>query len=186
MRNDFSAYWYPRNNVESWNGKGFKMGKTDGFKVRVGVIVLHPQAEALQQKLLLVRQNNRPFWVFPGGTLEPGEGLMTCGVREMAEELNMTVCLSPWSYLADFFHPKRQVVDVFFQGFWQGGDLRMTLDENLNEVGWYTRAELEALDVRPALAKEAVLADWQGLAMASIEAPATVGRYLGTYALETE
>jgi 8-oxo-dGTP pyrophosphatase MutT (NUDIX family) len=159
------------------------VGKTEGFKVRVGVILLHQHHPEALPKLLLVRQNNRPFWVFPGGTLEPGEGLAACGIREMQEELNLTVELSAWSYLADFFHPKRQVVDVFFQGFWESGELTMTLDENLNEVGWYTLEALQSLDVRPNLAKQAVLEDWGSLCSAK-ETQVNLGRYLGCYRLE--
>lgn len=159
------------------------MGKTEGFKVRVGVILIHQDLPDSEPKLLLVRQNNRPFWVFPGGTLEPGEGLTTCGIREMQEELNLSVKLSEWSYLADFFHPKRQVVDVFFQGFWESGELTMTLDENLNEVGWFALKDLQALDVRPHLAKQAVLEDWDRLCLAK-ESSVNLGRYLGCYALE--
>jgi 8-oxo-dGTP pyrophosphatase MutT (NUDIX family) len=164
------------------------MGKTDGFKVRVGVILLHQQTSSetspeTTSKLLLVRQNERPFWVFPGGTLEPGEGLAAGGIREMQEELNLTGRLHEWSYLADFFHPKRQVVDVFFQGIWESGELKMTLDENLNDVGWFTQSELRAMDVRPNLVKNAVLEDWEGLTSTSAPSP-NLGRYLGCYSPE--
>ncbi len=164
------------------------MGKTEGFKVRVGVILIHQDSEWALPKLLLVRQNNRPFWVFPGGTLEPGEGLAACGVREMQEELNLAVRLSDWSYLADFFHPKRQVVDVFFQGFLKSGELKMTEDENLNEVGWFSLSELVALDVRPDLVKQAVLSDWMSLIeseQSRLNAKNNLGRYLGCYGVES-
>jgi ADP-ribose pyrophosphatase YjhB (NUDIX family) len=38
------------------------MTKGELFKIRVGVVVLDES-----DRLLLVRQNKRPFWVLPGG-----------------------------------------------------------------------------------------------------------------------
>ncbi|MEM0950933.1 MAG: NUDIX hydrolase [Cyanobacteria bacterium P01_H01_bin.74] len=65
-------------------------------KVRVGVVIID------EAGVLLVQQNNKPFWVFPGGTLEPGEGLFDCGIREIDEELTLSIEIKKILYLADF------------------------------------------------------------------------------------
>jgi 8-oxo-dGTP diphosphatase len=129
------------------------------YKVRVGVILIH------DQKILLVRQNHRPFWVFPGGTLEMDENLAECAVREMKEEINLTVSIEKVLYLADFLHQNQQnqarhTVDVFMLARYESGTPMMTVNENLNEMGFFTFDEFRAKDVQPWVVAERVLTDW--------------------------
>lgn len=131
------------------------------FKVRLGVVLMR------DDKLLLVRQNNRPFWVFPGGTLEVEEGLAECAIREMKEEIDLDVAIEKTLYLADFLlgDPAkpgeiRHTIDVFMLARYQGGEPTMTLDENLNEMGFFTLDEVRAMAVEPSVAKAQLLLDW--------------------------
>jgi 8-oxo-dGTP diphosphatase len=145
------------------------MGKTKGFKVRVGVILPH------QDGILMARQNDRPFWVFPGGTLEPGEDLETCAIREIQEEFNLTISIERLLYLADFIHPERQTVDVFFLGRYLSGTLQVTQEENINEGGFIDRQTFASLPVMPESVARQVLTDWdQGFSLVG-------GVYLGRY-----
>src|SRR5689334_5285695 len=146
------------------------MGETQGFKVRVGVILPH------QGKILLARQNQRDFWVFPGGTLEPGEGLAECAVREIQEEANLTIAVERLLYVADFLHPaRRQTVDVFFLGRYCSGELQMTEQENLDDLGFFTPSDVQAMALMPQLVAQQMMQDWvhgfQGVC----------GQYLGQY-----
>jgi ADP-ribose pyrophosphatase YjhB (NUDIX family) len=148
------------------------------YKVRVGVILIR------DDKLLLVRQNNKPFWVFPGGTLEPDEGLEDCAVREMKEEINLDIRVRKILYIADFLQPPsshavdrtpRHTVDIFMLGDYVGGVPMMALDENLNDMAFFTRAECLERNIRPELASDRVLEDWgHGFANAN-------GLYIGKY-----
>ncbi len=144
------------------------------FKVRVGVILV------VADKLLLVRQNDRPFWVLPGGTLEPGEGLDACGIRELKEECNLDIHMTQMRYLSDFVQSAgKQTIDVFFlaklacpDGL---SDYRLSTEENLNEAGFFTLAEAKAMRVQPQRVFHQVLSDWeQGW-------PASPNPYLGSY-----
>lgn len=129
------------------------------IRVRVAVAVTNGCNE-----ILLVRQNNKPFWVLPGGTLEPGETLMQCGERELQEELNMTVECGHLLGLSEFITDSRHVVDTVFVGQWigEGTDaFKMTDDENLNEVGWFSLHEVENLTVEPQGLWMKVLREWQ-------------------------
>jgi 8-oxo-dGTP diphosphatase len=150
------------------------MSQNYNFKVRLGVVLLH------ENKLLLVRQNNRPFWVFPGGTLELNEGLEECAVREMKEEIDLDVAIEKTLYLADFLLADaagaiKHTIDVFMLARYLGGTPTMTLDENLNEMGFFTLDEVRNLPVEPHVAVTQLLKDWpEGFAHAN-------GLYLGKY-----
>lgn len=129
------------------------------YKVRVGVVLIH------DQKILLVRQNNRPFWVFPGGTLEMNENLTECAVRELKEEVNLDVSIEKVLYLADFLHQgqdkqPRHTVDVFMLARYEAGTPMMTVDENLNEMGFFTFDEFKAMAVQPWVVADRVQVDW--------------------------
>ncbi len=125
------------------------------FKVRVGVVVLQ------DERILLVRQNNRDFWVLPGGTLEVGERLDACAVREIKEETNLDIVIEKLLGVSDFVQPKGHTVDVFFLGRYTGGELQMETTENLNEIGFFTYDQFQAMAVQPALAATAIAQAWE-------------------------
>lgn len=143
------------------------------YKVRLGVVMFK------DEKLLLVRQNDRPFWVFPGGTLEVNEGLEECAVREMKEEIDLEVSIEKTLYLADFLldHPDgiRHTIDVFMLARYESGEPTMTLDENLNEIGFFTLDEVKTMQVEPRVAMDQLLKDWPE------NFRNTNGLYLGKY-----
>jgi 8-oxo-dGTP diphosphatase len=131
-------------------------------KVRLGVVLTH------DDKILLVRQNNRPFWVFPGGTLEIEEGLEECAVRELQEEVNLTVSIEKILYLADFMHERdrrqRHTIDIFMLARYETGTPMMTVDENLNEMGFFSLEEYRSMvaadAVQPGIVAERIMIDW--------------------------
>lgn len=128
-----------------------------GFKIRVGVVVVDAQ-----NRLLLARQNNRPFWVLPGGTLEPGETIGQCAVREILEESGLQITLGSLLFVSDFFPASgRQVLDVVFLGHLQGGTLTMETTENLNDLGFYSLAEVQNKACQPQAVFSRLLPIWQ-------------------------
>jgi 8-oxo-dGTP diphosphatase len=153
------------------------MSQNYNFKVRLGVVLFR------DDKLLLVRQNNRPFWVFPGGTLELNEGLEECAIREMKEEIDLDVSIEKTLYLADFLLDSpdgiKHTIDVFMLARYESGEPTMTLDENLNEMGFFSLAEVQAMaaspGIEPRVATRQLLQDWQN------GFQNTNGLYLGKY-----
>lgn len=142
----------------------------DRFKVRVGVVVLDSE-----NRLLLARQNQRPFWVLPGGTLESPESMGECAVREIKEEANLDITLGPLLCLADFFAPnERHIIDAVFVGKLQGGVLQRETSENLDEIGFYSREEVSRMALKPEPLFERVLASWDSGRWEPVG-------YLGTY-----
>lgn len=143
------------------------------YKVRVGVVLIH------EGKILLVRQNGRPFWVLPGGTLEVDEGLEECAIREMQEEVSLAVSIDRILYLADFIQSTeaglRHTIDVFMLARYQSGQPTMTTDENLDEMDFFTRDEFSAMAVEPRVAADRIRLDWPGQFLDAR------GVYLGKY-----
>ena len=154
------------------------------FKVRVGVVLLKEGSG-----ILLVRQNNRPFWVLPGGTLEVGESLPDCARREMKEETGLDVTIDRLLYIADFVRTEadqipRQTLDFFFLARNPSGNLEMETTENINEMKFFDRGALPALPLEPRLMKTRLLADWDSGALASGSNGDTI--YLGLYRNEPD
>jgi ADP-ribose pyrophosphatase YjhB (NUDIX family) len=90
--------------------------KVDKFTIRVYGIVL------FEQKLLTVHENLNgiSFVKFPGGGVEPGEGLLDALKREIREELNTEVLVCEHFYTTDFFQRSafredEQVVAVYYR-----------------------------------------------------------------------
>jgi ADP-ribose pyrophosphatase YjhB (NUDIX family) len=127
------------------------------FKVRVGVVVLDDQ-----NRLLLARQNGKPHWVLPGGTLELGETMGACAVREIKEEANLDIDLGPLLYVWDFMPEDRpQTVDTVFMGHLLGGNLERETTQNIDEIGFFSREEALGMLLMPEPVFKALLADWE-------------------------
>jgi 8-oxo-dGTP diphosphatase len=130
-----------------------------------------PMAEGL----LLCQQNNYPFWVLPGGTLEPGEGIAACAIREMQEEAGLTITLDKLLYVADWVTPTHQVHEVYFLGRYASGVLQTDAVENIQRLQCVTPAQLDTLTLQPACVAQAIRRDWPQ------QFAHTQGQYLGVF-----
>lgn len=144
------------------------------FKVRIGVVLIR------DGKLLLVRQNNRPFWVLPGGTLEPGESMADCACREMREETSLEVSIDRMLYTADFVRTDgRHAIDVVFLVRYVSGEPVMETTENINEMLFADFDEVTRLSdnhkTEPRRVFRQLLVDWKS------NFSACSGLYLGKY-----
>lgn len=59
------------------------------------------------------------FTKFPGGGLEPGEGLADCLIREWKEELNVDIGIGDLFYVNEFyqpsaFNPSQQIISFYY------------------------------------------------------------------------
>ena len=112
-----------------------------------------------------MRQNGKPFWVLPGGTLEEGESVGQCAVRELQEEVGMTVSLCGMLALSEFSDAQRHVVDVTFLGAYQSGFSSWIppYPENIDHIAWVTEADFKDLSLKPDCLHQLITQEWSSL-----------------------
>ena len=146
------------------------MGKDRGsshvdFGIRVGAVVERDGA------LLLVRHDKPdqdPYWVLPGGRLEPGETIPECAERELLEETGLEGRFAGVLYVSEFFDENRHTVDVTARvEVDEDGEARLGSDpeaeesseSTLQELRWVETGELEEIPLLPGWVKERLLED---------------------------
>jgi 8-oxo-dGTP diphosphatase len=135
------------------------------FGVRVAAVVEREGA------LLLVRHqkpDREPYWVLPGGRLEPGETVPECAGRELAEETGLTASFSGILYVSEFLSEGRHTVDVVARMALEGdGEASLGSDPEvephaeptLREIRWVSINELQEIELLPVSIKERLLRD---------------------------
>jgi 8-oxo-dGTP diphosphatase len=144
------------------------------FGVRVAAVVER------NGTLLLVRHqkpDREPYWVLPGGRLEPGETIPECAGRELAEETGLIAGFSGVLYVSEFLREGRHTVDVVAR-MESTGDGEATLgsdpevepgtEPTLREVRWVSVEELREIELLPASIKNRLLKDIGGWAPADV------------------
>ncbi|OGX39622.1 MAG: hypothetical protein A3C53_06095 [Omnitrophica WOR_2 bacterium RIFCSPHIGHO2_02_FULL_68_15] len=87
------------------------------------------------------------YWEFPGGTREPGETLEECVVREMREELGVTVAVDGPGPEVVHRYPDRTVRLV---GFWCRVAAGVPAPLEASDCRWVTAPELAQYQFPPA------------------------------------
>ena len=135
------------------------------FGVRVAAVIEREGA------LLLVRHqkpDRDPYWVLPGGRLEPGETIPECAGRELAEETGLTADFSGVLYVSEFMREGRHTIDVVVRMDLQvdgeaslGSDPEVApgTEPTLTEVRWVSVDELPEIELLPASIKGRLLRD---------------------------
>ena len=119
--------------------------------------VLRPGASALifdeaRERILLTRREDNGRWCLPGGGMDPGESAAEACVREVSEETGLEVKVtklvgiytSPDLLIEFPDGNKIQPVAFSFEVEITGGELG--LSGETTDFGWYTVAEMEAMD----------------------------------------
>jgi 8-oxo-dGTP diphosphatase len=135
------------------------------FGVRVAAVIERNGA------LLLVRHqkpDRDPYWVLPGGRLEPGETIPECAARELAEETGLEAGFSGILYVSEFLREGRHTVDIVARMALEGEgeailgsdpEVAPGIEPTLREVRWVGVGELREILLLPASIKERLLGD---------------------------
>ena len=113
-----------------------------------------------QQRLLLVnhRKNGQyDFWVPPGGKLQGGESIFDCARRETMEETGLSVELDRIIYIVEYAEPGYHFCKFFIRCETFDGNLTLANREQgetfLVNACFFSKADMEGIDVRPAILK---------------------------------
>lgn len=134
------------------------------FGVRVGAVVKR------DGDILLVRHqkpDRDPYWVLPGGRLEPGETIPECAERELQEEAGLDAGFEEVLYVSEFLREGRHTVDVTARLSVGGGGAVLGSDPEveegseptLRELRWVSIEELRGLELLPAWIKYRIIED---------------------------
>jgi 8-oxo-dGTP diphosphatase len=146
------------------------MGKDRGslnmdFGIRVGAVVERDGA------LLLVRHqkpDRGPYWVLPGGRLEPGETIPECAEREILEETGLAATFRGVLYVSEFLREGRHTVDITVRMAPEGDEEAVLgsdpevapgSEPTLRELRWIKADELREIELLPAWIKARLLDD---------------------------
>ena len=138
------------------------------FGVRVAAVV------ARGDRLLLVRHQKSdrdPYWVLPGGRLEPGETIPACAAREVDEETGLRAAFSGVLYVGEFLREGRHTLDVTVRmipnddaeaSLGSDPEVEPDAEPTLRELRWVGVEELRGIGLLPTALKERLLRDAPG------------------------
>src|SRR5215211_1129856 len=138
------------------------------FAIRVAAVV------ARDGSLLLVRHqkpDRDPYWVLPGGRLEPGETIPECAEREIFEETGLSSRFSGLLYVSEFLREGRHTVDITVCMVPEGDEeavlgtdpeVAAGSEPTLRELRWVGEDELRGIKLLPGSIKARLLEDATG------------------------
>lgn len=95
--------------------------------------------------VLMIRRRQKEgelLWAFPGGAVEDGETPEEAAVREVAEEVGLTVVAE--KVLGDRVHPKTGRAMVYTACTVEGGELSVLDQDEIAEVAWVKHGDIPA------------------------------------------
>lgn len=135
------------------------------FGVRVGAVVERAGS------ILLVRHqkpDREPYWVLPGGRLEPGETIPECAERELVEEAQLGVKFSGILYVSEFMRDGRHTVDITVKAtadenaeasLGSDPEVEEGAEQTLTELRWVGLDELDEIELLPSWVQDRIVLD---------------------------
>ncbi|MGH8604598.1 MAG: NUDIX hydrolase [Gammaproteobacteria bacterium] len=109
--------------------------------VKSALLVIH--GDWPESQLLLVREENKRYWLFPGGKQEPGESIEDALVREIREELAADVAEISNIGTVEGRTPDGTPLRMhLFRGSAEG---ELTPSNEITSLRWVKRADLPSI-----------------------------------------
>lgn len=127
-------------------------------RVRVAALIVR------DDRLLLARhvKHGRTTYLLPGGGIESDESAHDALTRELREEASATVRIGALRYVVEAIAPdgSKHLMQLVFEATLEG-EVGPSTDSRVAACEWHDIAELETLDIHPAIGKR--LADEIGI-----------------------
>lgn len=123
-----------------------------GAPVKLLLVVACALVDADNRVLIAKRPQGKQlagYWEFPGGKIEPGETPEDALIREMTEELAITIrkpCLAPLTFASHDYETFHLLMPLFICRRWEGF---VTPSEG-QEVAWVRASRLRDYPLTPA------------------------------------
>lgn len=120
----------------NWQGKLLSAvtGEITIMKKATTAVIQH------KGKVLIALRGKDNFWEFPGGKIDPGETPEACIIREIKEELNMTVRIEESLGCLEGIYRNMEMQLYAFLTSWTQGEVVMNVHK---EVKWVEYEELD-------------------------------------------
>lgn len=122
-----------------------------GFNVAVIMIVIDKKTD----KILLIKQYGRPFYILVAGYVNKGESAETAVAREIKEETGLNICGLRFNR-TKYFEPSNALM-CNFTAFVEDGSL-IDCNSEIDEYAWFTRDEAVHQIKDQSLAKKFLVA----------------------------
>ena len=111
-------------------------------------------------RILVVKheKQNGPYWLLPGGGLEPGEPIPEALKRELREEACVEVEPGAPLMIVDSIWPDggRHIVNLTFRAEWISGEPEVGTDDAVHDVRFMSFDELRSVTFHPDVADELI------------------------------
>lgn len=119
-------------------------------RVRVAALIVR------DDRLLLARhvKHGRTTYLLPGGGIESDESAHDALTRELREEASATVRIGALRYVVEAIAPdgSKHLMQLVFEATLEG-EVGPSTDSRVAACEWHDIAELETLDIHPAIGK---------------------------------
>lgn len=123
-------------------------------ELRCSVLVTRGRDILLIRRDPGARRERQEYWVLPGGRPRPGEGVLACARREVAEETGLVVQPERCAFIGDVVDPdrNRRQVEVVFSARVPTNHDAALVGEADAEPAWVGLESLRRLRLRPPIA----------------------------------